>query len=137
MDSDSAATDTGTPRCAEVSGSGCARLGGEGPSLCDSELPSSDGEGQELTGQVEGGAWGCAPLSASAPGLWLLALLFLWRRRRALLPLLLLGLVSEARAQGVNANHVEVLDGGDFPVLLEARLGGAWSAAAAVSAHYA
>lgn len=126
--------------CSRVEGTGCGSAGEGG--LCDTaEQPGDSGEtgAGVVTGRpcaFDGCDGGCAT-AAGSPGMLLLVLGFALLRRA--LPALLLAclLPRVALAAGIDAQHLQPLDGGEFPALREADAGGAWEAAGAVSYSYA
>ncbi len=71
------------------------------------------------------------------PGPLLVLVLAWWLRRSALLGLLLLLLTPGASLAQVDAQRVDLVDGGDFPVLWEGDLGVPWSVAASLSLNAA
>ncbi len=116
--------DTAAP-CESVQGYGCAMLGEPPPLVCELESHETDsGEGGDA-GQVQGGSCRCQA-SSGAPMLALV--LALWPLLRRLGPTLVLLLVAGLAHAGTDAQSVQILDGGDFPVLRDADLGEAWSA---------
>ena len=113
--------DTGQLDCSEVWGTGCMWDG-------DSALTAEchEGMGEEPYGNagvVEGSGCGCSQGPAPNNAIWV-ALLFVWLRR--FVPLLLL---VPRVAEAVDAQHLHVVDGGDFAALMDADQGEAWSAA--------
>lgn len=102
----------------------CPREAGGGDSSDTADTAGGFVEGQGLFGEC-----GCA--TAGAPSFLAFLLAFVAVRRLWLL-VLLIAIVAPARA-GVDAQHLQTLDGGTFPALKEAEAGLAWGLAGSAS----
>lgn len=102
------------PSCAELPTEGCEEQEGHG---CTSEP-------EAITAWVGGGGGGegCSTAAGPAP-LALACLALLWLRRLA--PVALLGLAVQAHA--VDVQHLQWLDGGPLPGVVDPELGEPWS----------
>jgi outer membrane protein OmpA-like peptidoglycan-associated protein len=131
--------------CAEIEGNGCAGLVSAPPSpKCTGDSIPSDTGGDTGVGALVGGCRGvpaaCGCQSATGGVSWMLLLLLITlvrRGSRAIGLVLLAGFLAPHAWAGVDAQAMQTLDGGTFPVLREADAGGAWEPAGAVSVSFA
>ena len=130
--------DTADTACTRVEGSGCSWvLERDTAPLCPEDSAGGDTGGEAVAGVVTGRDCGCA---AAPPGSWSLAFVFVVALIRRFPLVVALLFTLEAHAQdnvGVDAQHLQPLDGGTFPALREADAGAPWGLNVASSASFA
>jgi outer membrane protein OmpA-like peptidoglycan-associated protein len=132
--------DTADTACTHVEGSGCSGVvePEPDPQCIERDSGSVDTSVEGISGEVTGRECLCA---SGAPGSLSLVLVLAIALLRRFPALLVLCFATVANAQdnvgiGVDAQHLQTLDGGTFPALREADAGAPWGPNVATSMSY-